>query len=158
MPEPSTSSQEDHEITVVDNSGDPISGRIYATSISTPPCPYPISQTPRLRANGDKSIGIELAIMGGVFPRMISSSLGDPVAGPTTRDLESGVRSTRLRQNTLLKLCVEVIRSSKTNILLLFVPVGIPLYYASVHPILSFVVNILAMIPLAGVFYLSRLD
>ena len=94
--------------------------------------------------------------MGGLFPRMISTSLG-PVA-PRTIDLENGARSKRLRQNTLFKLCLEIIRSSKTNILLLFVPVGIPLYYASVHPILSFVVNILAMIPLAGVFPLMRLD
>ena len=94
--------------------------------------------------------------MGGVFPRMILTSLG-PVAS-TTNDLESGARSKRLRQNTLLKLCLEIIRSSKTNILLPFVLVGIPLYYASVHPILSFVVNILAMIPLAGVFSLMTLD
>jgi hypothetical protein len=96
--------------------------------------------------------------MGGVFPRMISTSLGSPVAAPTTRDLECGARSKQLRQNTLFKLCLEIIRSSKTNILLLFVPVGIPLYYASIHPILSFVVNILAMIPLAGVLSLSRWD
>lgn len=87
--------------------------------------------------------------MGSVFPRMIS--LAPPLG--QTKDLESGEqsRANQLRQHVVSKLGLEILRSSICNILLLFIPVGIPLYYAHVHPVWSFVVNILAMIPLAGV-------
>ena len=60
-------------------------------------------------------------------------------------------RLKKIRQATSVRILVDVARSSRTNVLLFLVPVGIALFYADVDPIASFVINILAMIPLAGV-------
>jgi hypothetical protein len=152
IPERPTTAEVADDATVIESAeSSPSTRDNYATSISVPPCNL-VSQTPRFRTNGDKSVPIELATMGGVFPRMISTNVG-PVS-PPLKDLESGLhtRVKKIRQLTVVKIIIEIAKSSRTNVLLILVPVGIALYYiARVHPIASFIVNILAMIPLAGV-------
>jgi hypothetical protein len=91
--------------------------------------------------------------MGGVFPRMWSSNLimTKDVMKDITKDLESGSRNTRVQHSAIFRVFYVIACSSRTNFLLLLVPVGIPLYYIHVPPGVAFTINILAMIPLAGV-------
>jgi hypothetical protein len=95
---------------------------------------------------------MELVAMGGVFPRMLSA--GIVVVKEVNKDLESGSRITRLQQRLPLRILYDIARSSRTNVLLLLVPVGIPLNYLHVPPGVTFTINILAMVPLAGVLLL----
>jgi hypothetical protein len=106
-----------------------------------------------LRNNGDKSVAAQIVTIGNVFQRMTTDHDLGPVNSPLS-DLESGLQShfKRIRQLTVVKIMIEIAKSSRTNMLLIFVPTGMALYYiAHVDPIASFIVNILAMIPLAGV-------
>lgn len=50
-----------------------------------------------------------------------------------------------------MKLFKEIIFSSWVNLLLVFIPVGIALHFVNVNPTVVFVMNFLAIIPLAGV-------
>jgi hypothetical protein len=75
-------------------------------------------------------------------------------------DLETGFqnRIKKIRQSTFTRILVDIVRSSRTNVLLVLVPVGIALFYADVELIASFTVNILGMIPLAGVCDTGDID
>jgi hypothetical protein len=50
-----------------------------------------------------------------------------------------------------LELFKDIIFSSWANLLLVFIPVGIALHFVNVNPTVVFVMNFLAIIPLAGV-------
>lgn len=52
---------------------------------------------------------------------------------------------------TPFELFTEIICSSWVNYLLVFVPVGIALHFVKVNPTVVFVMNFLAIVPLAGV-------
>jgi len=80
-------------------------------------------------------------------------------------DLESGEQATakkhgwssqpqriaRSRKNTFLGFCREVLLSSWVNVLLVFIPAGIAVHFAPINPVVVFVMNFLAVVPLAGV-------
>jgi hypothetical protein len=54
-------------------------------------------------------------------------------------------------QKSAFELFKDVLFSSWANVLLIFVPVGIALHFVNVSPTVVFVMNFLAIIPLAGV-------
>jgi len=58
----------------------------------------------------------------------------------------------RAHGKTTLQLFKEILYSSWANLLLVFVPVGIALHFVNVSPTIIFVMNFLAIVPLAGVF------
>jgi hypothetical protein len=58
----------------------------------------------------------------------------------------------RAHGKTPLQLFKEILYSSWANLLLVFVPVGIALHFVNVSPTVIFVMNFLAIVPLAGVF------
>jgi len=55
------------------------------------------------------------------------------------------------RKNTFPSFCKEVLLSSWVNGLLVFIPAGIAVHFAPVNPAVVFVMNFLAIVPLAGV-------
>jgi hypothetical protein len=140
LPETPETCRSEHEseednTTVVDSpeSVSPSEGASYTTSVSRPPKSE--SSTPRFRP-GEKT--------------PVTESIVRPVEAT---DLERGFQSRikRIRESASIRILVDIVRSSRTNVLLFLVPVGIALFYADVDPIASFIINILAMIPLAGV-------
>ena len=132
---------EDH-VTVVDSpeTTSTSEGGSYTTSVSRPPKSE--SNTPRFRP-GEKNPVTETIV------RAIAPS-----------DLETGFqnRIRRIREFTSIRALVDISRSSRINVLLFMVPVGIALFYADVDPVASFIFNILAMIPLAGVSHSGNVD
>jgi hypothetical protein len=58
----------------------------------------------------------------------------------------------RAHGKTPVQLFKEIMYSSWANLLLVFVPVGIALHFVDVNPTIVFVMNFLAIVPLAGVF------
>ena len=141
LPETPETCRSEHEseednTTVVDSpesTTSPSEGASYTTSVSRPPKSE--SSTPRFRP-GEKT--------------PVTESIVRPIEAI---DLERGFQSRikRIRESAIIRILVDIVRSSRTNVLLFLVPVGIALFYADVDPIASFVINILAMIPLAGV-------
>ena len=58
-------------------------------------------------------------------------------------------------EKTQFHLFKEILFSSWANVLLVFIPVGIALHFVNVNPTVIFVMNFLAIVPLAGVSLLS---
>lgn len=58
-------------------------------------------------------------------------------------------RRAHLKSN--VQLFKEILYSSWANLLLVFIPVGIALHFVNVNPTIVFVMNFLAIVPLAGV-------
>ena len=112
----------------------------HTTSISLPRPVKSEPITPRYRSIDKPPAPVTIVTIG-------------PVA---TVDLETGFqnRLNKIRQSTFTRILIDIAKSSKTNVLLVLVPVGIALFYADVEPAAAFTVNILGMIPLAGVFCL----
>ena len=80
----------------------------------------------------------------------------DTVKGdPVNESAQSGsTRSERLaspRRQTFPRFCKEFLLSSWANVLLVFIPVGIAVHFAHVNPVVVFIMNSLAIVPLAGV-------
>jgi len=57
----------------------------------------------------------------------------------------------RPRKNTFPSFCKEILLSSWVNVLLVFIPAGIAVHFAPINPVVVFVMNFLAIVPLAGV-------
>lgn len=62
--------------------------------------------------------------------------------------------TSRAHKKSTLELLKAIIFSSWANVLLVFVPVGIALHFVNVSPTVVFIMNFLAIIPLAGVTFL----
>ena len=103
------------------------------------------SQTPvtRQRTNSTRTLT-------DLIPSLLTAALGGSLS-PVTSDLESGRRGTIGVGKRVATVVSEIVRSSRTNVLLLFVPVGLILHACGVNPIVCFATNILGMIPLVGV-------
>jgi len=63
--------------------------------------------------------------------------------------------TSRAHKKSPYELLKTILCSSWANLLLVFIPVGIALHFVNVSPTLVFVMNFLAIIPLAGVSSLS---
>ena len=57
----------------------------------------------------------------------------------------------RPRKNTFPSFCKEVLLSSWVNVLLVFIPAGVAVHFVPINPVVVFVMNFLAIVPLAGV-------
>jgi hypothetical protein len=57
----------------------------------------------------------------------------------------------RAHEKSKKKLFMDILYSSWMNLLLVFIPVGIALHFVNVSPTVVFVMNFLAIVPLAGV-------
>jgi len=60
-------------------------------------------------------------------------------------------RAAPSRKNTFGCFCKEALLSSWVNVLLVFIPVGIAVHFAPINPVVVFIMNFLAIVPLAGV-------
>ena len=72
-----------------------------------------------------------------------------PRGNATRRVYPANTREAHAKTPTLLLR--EILLSSWANLLLVFVPVGIALHFVNVSPTVVFVMNFLAIVPLAGV-------
>jgi len=101
------------------------------------------------------------------------SSPGSPIQPPESLDLENGSQTPITRQHwwqrkrspprehsprtaeahekSASRLFKEILFSTWVNVLLVFIPVGIALHFVTINPTVVFVMNFLAIIPLAGV-------
>jgi len=72
-----------------------------------------------------------------------------PRGNATRRVYPENTRAAHAKSPSILLR--EIILSSWANLLLVFVPVGIALHFVNVSPTVVFVMNFLAIVPLAGV-------
>lgn len=69
-----------------------------------------------------------------------------------SRRKEHSPQTATAHSKSPVKLFREIVFSSWANLLLVFVPVGIAMHFVPVNPTVVFVMNFLAIVPLAGVF------
>jgi hypothetical protein len=74
-----------------------------------------------------------------------------PPPSSASGDLEAQKKKPK-RRKAWGEICKEILFTSYANVLLVFIPVGIGLHFASVSPVAIFVTNFLAIVPLAAVF------
>jgi hypothetical protein len=66
-------------------------------------------------------------------------------------DREHHELTRRAHSKSNVQLFKEILYSSWANLLLVFIPVGIALHFVNINPTIVFVMNFLAIVPLAGV-------
>lgn len=69
-----------------------------------------------------------------------------------SRPREHSPRTAEAHEKSASRLFKEILCSTWVNVLLVFIPVGIALHFVTVSPTVVFVMNFLAIVPLAGVF------
>ena len=69
------------------------------------------------------------------------------------KEREHSTATSRAHAKTAYQLFKEILFSSVANVLLVFVPVGIALHFVHVSPTVVFIMNFLAIVPLAGVWF-----
>ena len=92
-------------------------------------------------------------------PRSVDLETGREVPVPKKRWWKRNNRGTRrhseatlrAHQKSVLQIFREILFSGWVNLLLVCVPVGIALHFVNVNPTVVFVMNFLAIVPLAGV-------
>jgi len=82
---------------------------------------------------------------------------GEPVIAKKHWWSSRSERAAPSRKNTFGCFCKEALLSSWVNVLLVFVPVGIAVHFAPINPVVVFVMNFLAIVPLAGVRSFSEM-
>jgi hypothetical protein len=61
--------------------------------------------------------------------------------------------TTRAQDKSQFTLFQDILFSSWVNVLLVFIPLGIALHFVNVNPTVVFIMNFLAIVPLAGVWF-----
>ena len=111
--------------------------------------PCPLDQVPQLPDTAIHPPSIELETGNEVQPRKTHwwSRKKKGLRGHS-------LATSRAHEKTPSKLFKEIIFSSWINLLLVFIPVGIALHFANVSPTVVFIMNFLAIVPMAGVWFL----